>query len=204
MVLGIFIFQEHQRRSLLRDFIVLINTYAWMVIWRYPEIRAQLGISSICNVDLLAPMVRNINVHILHVMVGECDSKENWAKWIYIMESDSIPTTPVLYIFGKSILNSEEVLPLTWVLESLYSLTYGPSLSLLMCFPPLFISFQLLRSLFVLVLFLLSWAHDLPSVLYALPKTLTSNCFYCLLQCNDDRPIIQLCCTVYLYACNRC
>ena len=106
-------------------------------------------------------------------------------------------------IFGKPILNSEEFLLLPWVLEPLCSLISGPSLSWLMCLPPFSIFLQLLCSLFVLVFFLLSLAYALPTLLSTMLETLTSNCFYCLLKFNDDIPVRQLCCTVYLYACNR-
>ena len=37
-------FQDHQRRSMLRALRVSINTVVWMVMWIYPEIQAQLGI----------------------------------------------------------------------------------------------------------------------------------------------------------------
>ena len=67
-------FQEHQRRSLLRSLIVSINNVVWMVMWIYPEIRAQPGILNICNIYLLAPIVSKVNVcTYMHVMVGECD-----------------------------------------------------------------------------------------------------------------------------------
>ena len=72
-----------------------------------------------------------------------------------------------------------------------------------MCFTPFYIFLQLLHSLFVLVLFLLSWSHSLPTLLSDMLKTLTLHCCYCLLKCNYLRPVIHLCCTVYLYVCNR-
>ena len=77
------------------------------------------------------------------------------------------------------------------------------SLSWLICLPPFSIFLQLLRSLFVLVFFLLYWSHDIPSLLYAILETLTLHCCYCVFECNDDSPVRQICYTVYLYACNR-
>ena len=128
--------------------------------------------------------------------------------WVYgVMDTMSTPllisSISEFSIFGKSILNSEELLPLPWVLEPLCSLISGPLLSWLLCFPPFSILLQLLRSLFVICLFLLYWVHDLPYLLFDLLKTLILHCFFWLLECNDDSPTRQLYCTLYLYACNR-
>ena len=106
-------------------------------------------------------------------------------------------------IVGKSIINSEEFLLLPWVLETSCSFIYGPSLSLLMCLPPFSILLQLLCPLFVLVFFLLSLSHALPTLISALLENLTLHCCYCILECNNDIHIRQLCCTIYIYACNR-
>ena len=129
--------------------------------------------------------------------------------WVYgIMDKMSPPllisSISDFYIIKKSILNSKELLLLPWVLETLRSLISGPSLSWLMCLPPFYIFLQLLCSLFVLVFFLLSWGQSLPTLLYDLLETLTLHCCCFLLECNDDSPVRQLCCTVYLYACYRC
>ena len=106
-------------------------------------------------------------------------------------------------IVGKSILNSKELLPLPWFLEPLFILISSPSLSWLMCLPRFFIFLQLLRSVFLLVLFLLYWAHALPYLLSDMFETLTLHCFYCILGYNYYIPVKQLWCTVYIYACNR-
>ena len=58
------ILQEHQRRSLLRDLEVSINTAVWMVMWRDPAIQEQPDITNICYIYLLAPIVNKIHVHI--------------------------------------------------------------------------------------------------------------------------------------------
>ena len=73
----------------------------------------------------------------------------------------------------------------------------------LMCLPPFSIFLQLLHSLLVRVLFLLYWAHALPTLMSALLENLTLHCGYCFLEWNDDSPFRQLCCTGYLYACYR-
>ena len=104
-------------------------------------------------------------------------------------------------VVGKSILNNDELLLLLWVLEPLCSLISGPSLIWLMCLPPFSIFLQLLCPLFALVFFLLSWSHALPTFMSALLETLTLHFCYCLFECNDSL-VRQLCCTVYLYACN--
>ena len=80
-------------------------------------------------------------------------------------------------IVGKSILNSKELFLLPWFLEPLCSLIPGPSLSLLMCLPPLSIFLQLLCSLFVLVFFLLSWYHALATLMSDLLENLTLHFF---------------------------
>ena len=74
--------QEHQQRSLLRTLRVSINTAFCLLMWIDPEIRAQLGISNLCYVDFLAPVVSKVNAHLtcLHVMVGEFDSEEKWGN----------------------------------------------------------------------------------------------------------------------------
>ena len=128
--------------------------------------------------------------------------------WVYRVVDTMLPPLLILSIsdfsiVGKSILNSEELLPLPGVLDPLCILISGASLSWLVCLTPFSIFLQLLRSLFVLVFFLLSWAHDLTSILSDLLETLTLQCCHCLLECNDDIPVRHLCCTVYLYACNR-
>ena len=105
-------------------------------------------------------------------------------------------------IFGKSILDSKELLLLPWVLELLSSLIYVPSLSWFFL-PPFSIFLQLLCLLFVIVFFLLSWSNSLPTLLYALLETLTLYFCYCILECNDDIPVRQIYCTVYLYSCKR-
>ena len=105
-------------------------------------------------------------------------------------------------IVGKSILNSEEFLLLPWVLEPLCGLISGPSLSLLMCLTPFSIFLQLLCSLFILFFFLLSWAHAITTLMSDLLENLTLH-FYCLFECNDDSPVRQLRCIVYLYSCSR-
>ena len=129
--------------------------------------------------------------------------------WVYGVMDTMPPPLPIssiseFSIFGKSILNREELFLLHWFLEPLYSLISGPSLSWLMCLPPFSILLQLLCSLFVIVFFLLSWVHALPTLMSDLIETLTSHCRYCLLECNDDNPVRKLCCTVYIYACDRC
>ena len=128
--------------------------------------------------------------------------------WVYGVMDTMFPPFLILIIsdfsiVGKSILNSEEFLLLPWVLEPLRRLISGPSLSWLMYLPPFDTFFQLLRSFFVLVFFLLSWSHALPNLMYSLLETLTLYCCYCLLECNDGSYIRQLWCAVYLYACNR-
>ena len=128
--------------------------------------------------------------------------------WVYgVMDTMYPPLLTLINsdfsVVGKYILNSEKLLLLPWVLELLHSLISGPSLSWLMCLPPFYIFLQLLRSFFVLVLFLLYWAHDNPTFLSDMLETLTFNYCYCLLEYNDDSPVIQLWCTVYLYAYNR-
>ena len=99
-----------------------------------------------------------------------------------------------LSIVGKSILNSKELLLLPWVLELMCSLISVPSLSWLVCLRPFSILLQLLRSLFVLVLFLSYWAHSLPTLLSDLLETLTLHCCYCLLECNYYSPVRHLWC----------
>ena len=43
---------------------VSINTSVWMVMWTDPVIQAQPGISNICYVLFLAPIVRKVNVRV--------------------------------------------------------------------------------------------------------------------------------------------
>ena len=128
--------------------------------------------------------------------------------WVYRFMDTMFPPLLIFIIsdfsiVGKSILDSEELFLLPWVLEPLYSLISVPSLSWLVCFPPFYIFLQLLCSLFVIVLFLLSLSHSLPTLLSALIETLTLNCCYCLLECNDDIPVRHIWCTFYSYAYNR-
>ena len=94
-------------------------------------------------------------------------------------------------IFRKSMINSKEFLLLSWDLEAMFSLIHGPSISWLMCGPPFYILLQLLCSLFVHI-FLLSWAHAIPTLLYALIETLTLHCCYCFLEWSYESPIIQI------------
>ena len=129
--------------------------------------------------------------------------------WVYGVMDTMFP--PLLIssisdfsIVGKSILNGTKFFPPSLVLEPLCSFIYGTSLSWLMCLPPLYIFLQLLCSLFVIISPLLYWSHAVPNCLPAVLETLTLHCFCCLLEWNDDRPVRQLCCTVYLYACNMC
>ena len=68
-------------------------------------------------------------------------------------------------IFRKSMINSKEFLLLSWDLEAMFSLIYGPSISWLMCGPPFYILLQLLCSLFVLIFsVILSPCHSNTSV----------------------------------------
>ena len=132
--------------------------------------------------------------------------------WIYVWVHGVMDTIfpPLLissisdfYIVKKSILNSKQFLPLPLVPEPLCSLISVPSLSWLIYLPPFSIFLQILCSFFVIVLFLLSWDHALPYLMSTLLENLTLYFCYSLLEWNDDSPVRQLWCTVYLYACNR-
>ena len=117
---------------------------------------------------------------------------------VYVVMDKTFPSLLIsrisyLSIFDNYILKSEEFLLFPWVIEPLWSFISGPSSIRLMCLPLLYIFLHILRPLFVLVIFLLSWAHALPTLLSAWNRNLF----------NDEIITVkQLCCTVYLYACN--
>ena len=113
--------------------------------------------------------------------------------WLYL-------NSPLL---GNPLSIARNFFLLPWVLEPLSSLICGLSLSLLVCLHPFSIFLHLLCSFSVLFFFLLSWAHYIPTILYALLQNLSFYCCYCLLECNGEIPVRQLCCNVYLYVCNR-
>ena len=129
--------------------------------------------------------------------------------WVYGFIDTMFPHLLILSIFdfsivGKSIHNSKELFLFPWLFEPLYILISWPSLSVFMCFNPFHIFLQLLCSLFVLVFFLLYWAHALKTLLSDILETLTLYCCYCIFEYSDDSPVRQLCCTVYIYAYNTC
>ena len=124
--------------------------------------------------------------------------------WVYGV-MDKMPPSLLIsiisdfFIVEKPILNSKELLLLPWVPGPPLSLIYGPSLSLLMCLPPFSILLQLLCSFFVLVFFLLYWAHYPPTLLSDLIETLT---LHFLLS-----PLMQLwkpCQSALLYCLSLC
>ena len=137
------------------------------------------------------------------------------------MESVSIPTTPLLSLRYVSECMGSWIPPPRWswvyltstyrkkhsqqrgIIEPMWSLIYSSSLIWLTCLPPFYILLQILHWLFVLVFFLVYWSHDLTIILYGMLENLSLCCFYCLLECNTDRPVRKLCCTGYLDAYNR-
>ena len=94
---------------------------------------------------------------------------------------------------GKLILNSEEFLhfPSLEYLKPLCSLIYGPTLHWLMCLSNFALYLQLFHSLFVLVFFLSSWAHDLP-ILLSMFESLTFYRYYYFLEFRDNSRQIDL------------
>ena len=72
-----------------------------------------------------------------------------------------------------------------------------------MCFPPLFTLLYMFHMLFVIFFFLLYLFYFLQLFLSNITENLTLYCCYCILELGGVRPIIYLCCTVYLHGYNR-
>ena len=71
------------------------------------------------------------------------------------------------------------------------STLYGPLLSWLGFLPTFFPFLYTLQYLFVLVLFLLSWAHNIPILLYALLESMTFYCCYFLFGCKNYGSVLD-------------
>ena len=80
---------------------------------------------------------------------------------------------------------------------------YGPFLSWLVCLPHFSPLINLLHSLSVLVLSLLSQDHTHPIIMPDMTENLTLYCCYFLLRFNNGIPYRQIFCTGYLHSYNR-
>ena len=61
-----------------------------------------------------------------------------------------------------------------------------------MCLPLFSPFLYLLHLLFVLVFFLFYWSHDLNIFVSTMLETLTFHWCYCILECNNVRPVIDI------------